>query len=309
MPQSSKRRLILAKLEATYGVDPTPDASNAMLISDLDVSPMEAETVERDLIRPYYGQAERLMASIFAKASFNIELGNHSSGLGLAPKIDCLLQACALAGESVEDTSYIYKPISDAIKSITLYYFQDGVLHKITGAKGTLSIDIKVKEIPKLKFEFTGLSSPVVDSAMVNATFANFKVPQVANTQNTTGFSLLGYGAALESLSIALNNTVNYTALIGKEYVEVLDRKASGSMTFEAPLMAEKNFFAAAKDQASGVMTITHGSVSGNKVKIDFPKVLLDSPKYSVTNNVMMLTCGVSAMPDEGNDEVQLTFL
>lgn len=211
-------------------------------------------------------------------------------------------------GEIVMDSAYVYTPISENIPSVAMRYNADGVLHKIPGAKGTLSVDLQVKSIPKFKFEFTGLNTQPVDDAQPLGDFSKFTIPQVANTQNTTGFSLLGYAGALQAFNLTLGNTVTYKTLIGREYVEVLDRKATGSATFEAPTVAQKDYWKAAADQETGTFTITHGSQHGNKVEITCPRVLLDSPKYQDSDNVMMLNCGVSIMPVVGNDEITITF-
>jgi hypothetical protein len=340
---------------------------------------MEVSTVERNLIRPYFGQAEKLMAEIYAKATFEIELASHSAGVvGQIPAIDALIRACGFSGAQttlsitsltqtggvatatigthtlkvgdkvsisgaspsayngtqtitavtsttfdysvtgsptspatgtpVVNSAYVYTPISQSISSVTMYYNVDGVLHKITGAKGTFSIDLQVKNIPKLKFEFTGINNGPADVAQPTPDFSKFSIPQVSNTQNTTGFSLFGYSGALESLSLALNNSVQYITLIGKQYADVLDRKVNGSMSFEAPTVAAKDFWTSASNQQTGALAITHGSQNGNKVSIACPRVLLDSPKYKESNNVMFLSCGVSVMPVTGNDEMTLTF-
>ncbi|MGZ3743858.1 MAG: hypothetical protein ACXVB1_00270 [Pseudobdellovibrionaceae bacterium] len=380
MALSAKRRLLAVKIESVYGTDPVPTGADAMIISNLDVSPAEASTVERDIIRPFYGQAEKLMSEIFAKATFEIELAGHGSGIiGAMPKIDPLLQACGFSGAQatlaisslvrsggtatatigthtykvgqkasisgaveteyngtqtitavtgttisyavsgtptspatgtpVMKSAYNYTPISDSFKSVTMYYNKSGVLHKITGARGNVSLDLTVKGIPKLKFEFTGINNDSSDASAFTPDFTAFTIPQVANTQNTTGFALLGYSGALEAFNFNLNNSVQYVTLVGKQYVDILDRKANGSMTFEEPLTADKNFWAIVKAQTTGALTITHGSEFGNMVALSFPKVLLDSPKNKESNNVMMLQCGVSIMPDSGNDEMTLSYL
>lgn len=379
-PISAKKRLLLAKIEAIYGTDPVPTGANALQVTDMDASPMEAETVDRDLLRPFFGQSERLMSQINAKISFGIELAGHAGGVvGKMPKIDQLLQACGFKGEQktieissiiqaagiataeieghglkvnnkilisgatqaaynglqtitevvdedtvkfavagnpaspatgapVMNSAYEYTPISDDIPSLTFYYNQDGVQHKITGAKGTFSVDIKVKEIPKFKFDFVGINNAAVDTPAILADLADFTIPEVVNTQNTGDFSLLGFSGALESFTFGLNNAVNYVTLVGKEYVGVFDRKMSGSTVFEAPRIADKNFWDITKEQITGLLTIRHGSRKGNRIKLTFPRVMLDSPKYSESNNVMMMTAGVSIMPNLGNDEATISF-
>lgn len=375
----ARKALILAKTEVTYGVDPTAAGADAFQVSNLVVSPFEASTVERDNVKPFFGQSERLMAELFSKVSFDIELAGHAANVvGAMPKLDRLLKACGMSGSQstiaissitrsgsvatatigahnykvgtkvsisgasqseyngivtitaktsttfdyavtgtpttpatgspVMKSVYSYAPISDAISSLNFVYNIDGVQHKVGGAKGTVSLDLSVKNIPKLKFEFTGLNLAPADVAQATPDFTDFTIPQVANTQNTTNYSLLSYAGILESLNLGFNNVVNYITLIGSEYVEILDRKVSGSISIQAPTMAQKDYFSAAKNQTTGALTVTHGSEPGNIVDISCPRVMLDSPKYKEANGVMMLTANIAVLPVAGNDEIVINF-
>ena len=374
----ARKALILAKTEGTYGVDPVAAGIDAFQVSNLDVQPMEASTVERDYIRSYFGATERLMSELFSKISFEIELAGHAAMVvGVAPKIDRLLKACGLngaqttaaittitrvgsvatatythtypigtkvfisgctqteyngiqtltsgpgttftfnvtgtpatpaTGTPVLKTVYAYSPISDSIGSLAFVYNLDGTQHKISGAKGTVSLDLSVKNIPKLKFNFTGLNLTPADVAQPTPDFADFTIPVVANTQNTTNYSLLGYSGALESLNLDFNNEVNYISLIGTEYVDVLARKVSGGITIQAPTMAQKDYFTAAKNQVTGALSITHGTTPGNIVDLACSRVMIDSPKYKEANGVMMLSANINVLPTNGNDELTLSF-
>ena len=52
MPLLSRKRLLLAKLETTVGTDPTPVVgSDAILVRNIEVTPLEVDTVNRELIR------------------------------------------------------------------------------------------------------------------------------------------------------------------------------------------------------------------------------------------------------------------
>ena len=63
MPLLSRKRLLLAKLETTVGTDPTPVVgSDAILVRNIEVTPLEVDTVNRELIRPFLGQADQLLA-------------------------------------------------------------------------------------------------------------------------------------------------------------------------------------------------------------------------------------------------------
>ena len=48
----TRKRLILVKKETTYGTDSSPLGTDALLVRNLDITPIEADLVSRDLIRP-----------------------------------------------------------------------------------------------------------------------------------------------------------------------------------------------------------------------------------------------------------------
>ena len=86
----TRRRLILAKIESTYGTDPTPSgSSNAVLVRNLEIQPLVAETVNRDLIRPYMGQADQLLAQTRVEVTFEVELAG--SGTAVTSRVKMVL--------------------------------------------------------------------------------------------------------------------------------------------------------------------------------------------------------------------------
>ena len=70
MPLLSRKRVILAKTEVTYGTDPTPTgAANAILVRNLSITPQNSEIVSRDLVRPYLGASEQIEAGVHVSCS------------------------------------------------------------------------------------------------------------------------------------------------------------------------------------------------------------------------------------------------
>jgi hypothetical protein len=306
MSLQAKKKTLLAKLETTYGVDPSPTgAVNAVLAKNLNVQPINAETVSRDIERPFFGNSEQLLAEVNTSIDFEIELAG-SGTPGEAPAWGELLQACAFK-ETVEADKVVYSPVSDLLKSICLYYNVDGVLHKITGARGSVEITVSAKQIPVLKFTMLGIFNDPTDTVAPAVDFSKFMLPQVANTQNTPAFSLFGYQAPLEQMTVNMANEVIYRSLIGFQAVEITDRKPTGSFVLEAPRIATKDFFSLAKAGTPGVMSITHGSVAGNIVKIDAPAVSLQNPSYQDSQGVLMISIPFTPTPVDGNDELTIT--
>lgn len=88
----------LAKTESVYGQDSTPTgAVNAILFAGQPtLTPMQLTSVQRDTIRPYFGNAETLPTSIYGKLDFPVEMAG-SGTPGVAPAWGALLRMCGFS--------------------------------------------------------------------------------------------------------------------------------------------------------------------------------------------------------------------
>ena len=310
MPLYTRRRTILAKIETTYGTDSTPTGvANAILVRNMSITPLNAEMVSRDLVRPYMGSSEMLVASKYVGIEFEVEMAG-SGTAGTAAKYSPLLRACGLSETISAGVSVTYGPVSSGFESATLYHNVDGVLHKITGARGNAEFTINARSIPVIKFTMTGIYNAPSDAALPTIDYSGFQSPIAANTTNTTGFSMMSFSGVLESLSLTLGNTVNYRSLIGAESVLITDRAVSGTAVFEAPLIASKDFFAAALSSTLGNLAITHGTVAGNKFTIGSSFIDIGQPTYTDNDGITMLSVPFVAVPSSvGNNEISFTTL
>jgi len=381
MPLLQRKRVILAKIESSYGVDPTPTgAANAIMVRNLNVTPQDADFVDRNLVRPYLGRSEQLPAAIRAMIDFEVEIAGAGTA-GTAPGYGPLLRACAFsenalasaltgtaqaggtntitlaaAGSSAVDDFYLgmpiritggtgsgqssmivdyngttkvatvltnwttqptatstysidanvaYAPISSNFESVTIYLNVDGVLHKMTGARGTVSVSLKAKDIPVYKFTFTGLYNTVTDTAAPTPAYTAFQTPLTVTNVNTTPFALHGYAAVLSELSVDMANQVVHRTLVGgSEAVLITDRAVQGNVTIEATTVAAKDWWTAAKNATVGALDITHGTAAGNKVRMGSARVQLTKPTYSDMDGVAMVGMGANFIPSsQGNDE------
>jgi hypothetical protein len=309
MPLITRRRTILAKIESSYGVDATPTGSaNAILVRNLNVTPLNAEIASRDLVRPYMGNSEQLIASKHVQLDFEVEMAG-SGTAGTAPAYAPLLKACGFA-ETDGASDVVYTPKSTGFDSVSIYFNIDGVLHKITGARGNLEITVNARAIPFMKFTFTGIYNAPSDAAVPSVDYSAFQTPLAANTSNTTDFEFYSFPGVLESLSLNIGNAINYRSLIGSESVIMTDRQVTGTAVFEAPTITTKDFFAAALASTLGNLSITHGTVAGNKFKIDSTRIDIANPTYTDNNGIHMLSVPFVAVPSSaGNDEISLTVL
>lgn len=301
---------ILAKIETTYGTDALPaGADNAILVSELQMLPMEMTTVDRALIRPFLGNSEQLPTQIYNGCEFSVELAG-SGTPGTAPAIGPLLRACGFAQTVTAGVSVAYAPVSTGFESLSFYMNLDGVLHKGLGARGTVNFSLKNNDRPMARFKFTGLFVPVADAALPSVSFAAWKKPLPCNRTNTPTFTLHGYAALLDDLQIDMANEVVYRGLIGgAEFVRLTDRKPKGSVLMEAVKVADKNWWTAITAATDGPLELVHGLTAGNIVEFDAPGVQIHTPAYQDQQGIVMLSAQLTVNPGPtGNDELVITF-
>jgi len=309
MPKKTRLRALLAKDESTYGSDPTASgAQNAILCTELSIEPVQSDEVSRDLIRSYLGNYDTLLANTRAQVTITVELAG-SETKGVAPQIAPLLTSCGLSQTVAAGTSVTYAPVSSNFDSCTIVYNADGIQHKLTGCRGTFSLNAEVGSIPTITFVMTGLYNAPTDTTMPTCTFQKQADPLVFKQGNTSGFEFQGYSAALNTFSFEMNNEIVYRELVdGTKEVILNNRAPSGTVQIENIPLATKNYFTAATSNLSGNNTFQHGQDDGNKVTVSMPKANITAPAYASVDDIDMLDLAYTAVPNSGNDEVSLVF-
>ncbi|TXN60897.1 phage tail tube protein [Methylobacterium sp. WL6] len=293
----------LAKTEAAYGVDAAPTgAANAIQLSDVSVTPLEGDKVSRDLMLPYFGDQGFVLAATYAKAEFSIEMAG-AGAAGTAPAYAALLRACGLAEVVTAGVKVEYHPVSAAQEAASLYFNMDGVNHVLLGARGTLTMSIVPKQIPKFRFTMTGLLGPIADTALPTVDLSKYQKPLVCSKTDTV-FSLHGLAAVMESLNLDLGNTVVARMLVNSESIEITDRKVSGTTVIEAVALAVKDWFTIARTSIVGALSVTHGIAAGNIVEVVGQAVQIGTPTYGNTDGITNTSLPLTLCPVTGDDEI-----
>ena len=305
------KTVILAKLEASYGTGVEPEAGDALLITEASIEPVAGETVSRDFIRPTFGASPSIPVNTHTKVSFAVELAS-SGTAGSAPSWGKLLQACGMvetltaAGNKGSQASAAYKPRSTDGKSVTIYYNVDGLMWKIPGCRGTMSLEANNNQLPMLKFEFMGLGVRSAEQTAATADFSAWKNPLPITKDNTT-FNLHSTSAELASLTINLGQEVIHKDMPGYKGVSVSDRQTTGTISIRAPDASGKNYFNAVLDATQGELSFVHGKTAGKIVEVTAPKVQLSNPQMSEDAGEVMLGTDITFLPQTGDDELVIT--
>ena len=309
MAQLTRKRVILIEAESSYGTDPTPSATDVVLVTDLSITPQSSDVVNRDVVRPYLGSSQQLLANTRVECTFSVEFAG-SGTAGTAPRYGSALKACGLSETIASGTSVTYEPISANFSSVTIHYNVDGVRHIVTGCRGNVALSAEVGSIPTLDFTFTGIYNAPTDTALPSVTYGNHATPLIFKNGNTTSFQLLSFAGALQSLSFDMGNSIVYRELVGgTKEVLLTDRAANGSVSIEAPALSSKDFFAAAlADTALGNLTVTHGTAAGNICRFSSTKVDIGDVTYGEMDGVTMLEIPYTLVPSSANDELSIVY-
>lgn len=309
-----RAKTLLAKLEVTYGVDPTPTAADGIQTKNLSIQPYLGNMITRDLDRETLGAQVQINTNPHVEVSFEVELAG-SGTAGTVPGYGRLLRACGFA-ETVVTTpaSVTYKPKSDGFDSIALYYLQRNdaggfQCQKITGCRGTVAFTVDRAGIPVMKFRFLGFYQRPTDIATIAVNRSAFIDPVYVSKENTV-LTLGAYTARASAFNVDVANAIAVRSVTGDRSAVISNRNPTGSATVDAPKLADKNFFQSAESH-NGVsleaVKLTHGTVAGNIIEISAPKVQISTIAGADSDGELAYQLGMTFVPSTGDDELLIT--
>lgn len=320
MPRYIRNTVILAKVETTSGTDAVPTGvADAVLVSNMTITPLDANNVSRDLVRGYFGGSEQLVATASVKCSFTVELAG-SGTAATAPQWGDLLLGCAFAESLLATPNRVeYNPISTALKSLSIYYYDDGVLHKLLYCMGSVKVSAKIGERPTLMFDFVAVDGGISATANATPTLTAWKTPPTmakANVVDITLGATYSLGAITggtvypsTGLELDIGNAVSYVPLLSTERVDITNREATGHMDLDLSAANEVTFMATVKANTTQSLAITIGLSAGNKIILFAPAVQTINPTKQELNGSRLIGYDLRLVPTvagSGNDEIKI---
>ena len=204
----------------------------------------------------------------------------------------------------------VYAPVSQAFESLSLYMYLDGLLHKMLYARGSVKAKLTPKSLPVLSFDFLSLFTLPTDTPLpATVVLSGFKQPNPVTNSWSTGARLHGFDSVLYDLSVDLaQKTKHRDDVVGVEDVLITERGPSGNAVIGAGLLAEKDWFTAAKNATLGAALMTHGIAAGSRFRLAGPSVQVKAPKYENKDGVNAYGLDLRFCPVNGNDELFFIF-
>lgn len=310
MPLLRQRSIILAKEETTEGVDavPTP-AANALLAFDVQVNPI-GEKLTRDPVRETLSPASILIGSRHYEVTFQTEV-YHSGTADVASRLGALFKACGMSETVTALSDVTYKPASSGHKSVTIYVYRDGLVHKILGCRGTWELIAQAGHPARINWRFLGKYQEPLDEALPAPTLeANALTPPKALAAALTFNGLTNF--VVQQLQIVLGNALAVRPDINDPHgvagIVVTNRAGAGSFNPEAVLKAAYNFWQDWVNSTLRQLSAQVGASAGNTLLVTCPKLAVDQIREAERDGVLVFEIPFSLAFNAGDDEVSLKF-
>jgi hypothetical protein len=311
MPFLTRRALVLAKIESTYGTDPVPAAAtDAILVNNLQIR-IDAQLLTREFLRANLSRLSAVVGKKTVQIDFETEIKG-SGAAGTAARHGVLHRACGMSETIVAVTSVTYAPISTGFESVTIYAYMDGIVHKISGCYGTFKISEKVGEFGKFMWSFKGLYVAPIDAAIAGGAVFDTTKPQMIQS---LGLTLGGYqviASALElDMGVEVSERLDLNSAEGLKALQVTNRAVGGSIDPEAVAEATHAFWAAFKNATEEALAGNLiGAVAGNKVAITAPKVQYEAPGWADRsgNRIYNIPIRLNPSTDAAQDEISIAY-
>lgn len=305
--------VLLAKVETTYGTDPTPTAgTNAVLVQNVNFQPEGLRMNDRPAVRANIGKLQQVFGGQLGRLTFEAEVKG-SGAAGTAPELGPLLRGAGCGETIVASTSVTYKPISSSHESLTLYWYEGGrKLHKLTGARGTASVRIGAGGLAVIAFEFVGHYTKPTDVSIPTPTYTS-TVPRAALSMALT---LGGVSTIIaREWSVDLNNVIamppSIAAADGYGEIQITGRDVSGSILIDSELASVIDVDSQL-EAGTGITLVsgTLGSVAGNRFSASSATngLYWRDRTFGEADGMRTRTLPFGLVEVAGNDEISLVF-
>ena len=309
MVMLQKKSVLLAKLETTYGTDPTPGSTD--VVEAIDATIKESfEAVPREVRLKTLSNMASLAGAKFAEVTFKLEVKG-SGSIALPPRMGPILQACGLAVTIQSGVSVTYAPTSSSFSSVTLYLYKDGRRHIVTGARGTAKLTGESGKQGILEISMKGLYTAPTATALPTVSYESTVPPICKNTTfsyNSKTTLIVSKFEFDEANEVVQRPSLSATYAIAG--FEITGRKPVFSMDAESQVETSYTFDADALTTQRAV-AYAIGATAGNICTVNVAKYNITEIERSDKDGIMIDSlkgeCAVSAAAT-GDDEFSLVF-
>lgn len=303
----TRKTLLQAKVESTYGQAPVMTASDAVLISNLDFS-VDPTQLERDVYRDTISAYGTRVGKKIFSCSFDVEL----KGRGVLPtsalpiEQDAILRACGLVASDHGD-GVAYTPTSEEslMDSVTLNFNLDGQLFQMRGAYGNLAMNLVAGNYGVMSFSFTGLYTKPSDVSQIQPTYVNDTEPPIIENLS---YIMDTHAGIAETLAFDMGNDISerpdLNSPSGLKALRITNRNLTGSVDPEMVAISEYDYWDVFENSTKKAISCSVGVTAGNIFDVSIPAVQLSNITPGDRNGIRVY--GIDWLGTGDDDEIVL---
>ena len=324
----TRRQILLAKIETSYGTDAVPQASNsyeAIRLIDpfvLDLGQDMVEVSGGNLSRGRSRPIATVRPTGITFRSYVHGITSPASGYiytaAAKPALGDLFRACAMF-ETLETVGYAggryrYAPSADvgSDSSVTIVAHQDGFEHRILGCRGNVNFIYQGSAPVIAEFNLRGMLSTEASTTRSAPTgLPTIVPPRWVGSGSIFVESLSG---VVENLNLNTNNTVledrasNASSGSGITAIILTDRAPGGSFDPEATDPGTLNFFAQWRASSGAVLSVQTNVTTGNRFTLTASQVVFKKVSWGDKSGLSVFASDFEAYERSGQDEWNLVF-
>jgi hypothetical protein len=177
-------------------------------------------------------------------------------------------------------------------------------VYLMRGCRGTMKLTGAASDYPYFEVTLTSLFTEPASAAAVAVDYdETWMDPVEVSTQNTPIRRVFGHDLIVTQFGVDFGVDAKLVSRVGREGVQALDHKASMTMTAEEPGLAEWNVMADVIARTRGAMTLQHGIVPGNALRLSSSCLRLGKPGRSAHENAVMVDLNGKFVPAAANED------
>lgn len=311
MALRAEEEYVLVKLNTgAYGLDQALAAADAIPVFDVQYSPEYSKTTMKEARGFPGGSADKITGG-FQKLSFKAYVRG-STAKDVPTVNGKLLRLCGNSETITATTSVTYAPATDSFEHGTIYYYvggASGVLHKLTGVRGSVKLVSKVGDLDYYEFEFMGLDNgPVAAGALPAVSWVGLSTPMhtAANTVET--MTLFGQAVGMANMTVTFGNKFSHMHVTGEEEIAFESREGSVDISIVEPNPTAINWWTKARAGDQGALAYQRGKTAdaNNILLLNVANLQLGGVSRRKEAGKLFLDIKMSIVPTAKNSDYTL---
>lgn len=298
----SRRKIIKLKLETTKGTGATVD----LYVLAFDAMTNTAgEWIQRQPGSKFLGNIAGMPGDLAGQMTFRVEM----RGDGVAAVFDDGLEACMQAC-GYKLAGAVYSPTSDisAQQCITLQLYEDGIMKKLIGAMGNVSISGVFGQQMFADFTFSGVWQAVTDVALPTASYSSTIPPTLKSTTFTCPAGTTPFVANVTvDLQAVVTAVEDISKAGGISHYVITDRDPIITIDSQADLVATNDVYGAWLAGTEIAFSLLVGGTANNKFTIAAPKFQYREIAGGDRDGKLLHEATGQCNASSGDDEITIT--